>query len=74
LVELDASAEASVNDAVVEKAWTSFSFIDILLNNAGFRGAPFVAKLLSFVVVFRDLSLFLPLMFLIRKGKKKKTS
>ncbi len=74
MVELDVSAEASVIDAVVEKAWTSFSFIDILLNNAGFRGVPFVAKLLSFVVVFPDLSLFLPLMFLITKGKKKQTS
>jgi len=74
LVQLDVSAEASVIHAVVEKAWTSFGFIDIHLNNAGFRGAPFVAKPLSFLVVFPDPSLFLPLMFLIRKGKKKQTS
>jgi NAD(P)-dependent dehydrogenase (short-subunit alcohol dehydrogenase family) len=38
LVQLDVSAEASVIHAVVEKAWTSFGFIDIRLNNAGFRG------------------------------------
>jgi NAD(P)-dependent dehydrogenase (short-subunit alcohol dehydrogenase family) len=73
LVQLDVSAEASVIHAVEEKAWISFGFIDILLSNAGFRGAPFVAKPLSFLVFFPDLSLFLPLMFLIREGKKKKT-
>jgi len=38
LVQLDVSAEASVIHAVEEKAWISFGFIDILLNNAGFRG------------------------------------
>jgi NAD(P)-dependent dehydrogenase (short-subunit alcohol dehydrogenase family) len=74
LVQLDVNAEASVIHAVEEKAWISFGFIDILLNNAGFRGASFVAKPLSFRVVFPDLSLFLPLMFLIREGKKKQTS
>ena len=41
VVELDVSAgEAAINDAV-EKAWAVFGYIDVLLNNAGYRGKGF---------------------------------
>lgn len=37
-VEVDVSAGEGVIDAAVEKAWTAFGYINVLVNNAGLRG------------------------------------
>ncbi|KAK1397689.1 3-oxoacyl-[acyl-carrier-protein] reductase, chloroplastic [Heracleum sosnowskyi] len=38
-LELDISADSSVIEAAVQKAWTAFGHIDVLINNAGIRGS-----------------------------------
>ncbi|XP_074364990.1 uncharacterized protein LOC141706055 [Apium graveolens] len=37
-LELDISADPLVIEAAVQKAWTVFGYIDVLINNAGIRG------------------------------------
>lgn len=39
IVSLDVSANESAVDAAVETAWNAFGGIDVLINNAGIRGA-----------------------------------
>jgi len=45
-VELDVSASEAVIDAAVEKAWATFGYIDVLVNNAGMRGKYYGVALL----------------------------
>lgn len=37
-LELDITADSLVIEAAVQKAWTAFGHIDVLINNAGIRG------------------------------------
>ena len=38
VVELDVTADGPIIEAAVEKAWSAFGQVDVLINNAGVRG------------------------------------